>query len=257
MDISERKRAANQQNARRSTGPRTLEGKAKVRYNALKHGLLAKEVIVPLGDEYEKRADFDHLVHELYKHYAPVGPIEAMLVDKIAVAYWRLRRATRAEVGELIVEFDNIPGFETVPFLVAATILREQVEAADPNFDVATWLQVNEEELEELDPDLEWDPKEVAPYMNNLPPDQRKPWLLQALEKQQQKCAEQERAQLEQLERHRRARTVQRSLPESSEAAAKILRYETAIDRQLYRAIAELEKLQAGRRHSSSPASDS
>jgi hypothetical protein len=50
---------------------------------------------------------------------------------------------------------------------------------------------------------------------------------------------------------------VQRSLPESSEAVAKILRYGTTIERQLYRAIAELEKLQAARRHSSSPANDS
>jgi hypothetical protein len=58
MTISARKLAANQQNARRSTGPRTPEGKARVRHNALKHGLLAKEVIVPLGDEYENRADF-------------------------------------------------------------------------------------------------------------------------------------------------------------------------------------------------------
>jgi hypothetical protein len=50
---------------------------------------------------------------------------------------------------------------------------------------------------------------------------------------------------------------VQRSLPESSEAVAKILKYEAAIDRQLYRAIVELERLQAARRHTSSPASDS
>src|SRR5207245_10463291 len=114
MAISPRKLAANQQNARRSTGPRTPAGKARVRHNALKHGLLAKEVIVPLGDEFEKRAEFYGLLYDLYRHCAPVGPIEAMLVDRIAVAYWRLRRATRAEVGELIVELDNVPGCESL-----------------------------------------------------------------------------------------------------------------------------------------------
>jgi len=140
MAISPRKLAANQQNARRSTGPRTPAGKARVRHNALKHGLLAKEVIVPLGDEYEKRAEFYLLLDDLCQHYAPVGPIEAMLVDRIAVAYWRLRRATRAEVGELIVEIDKAPGFEAVPFLSGvAARLRKQVEAADPNFDFGTW----------------------------------------------------------------------------------------------------------------------
>ncbi len=42
------------------------------------------------------------------------GVSEAMLVDKIAVAYWRLRRATRAEVGELRLEFDKAAGFGAV-----------------------------------------------------------------------------------------------------------------------------------------------
>jgi hypothetical protein len=252
MAISPRKLAANQQNARRSTGPRTPTGKARVKHNALKHGLLAKEVIVPLGDEYKKRAEFDHLLDDLCQHYAPVGPIEAMLVDRIAVAYWRLRRATRAEVGELIVEIDNAPGFDGVPFLSGiAARLRTQVEAADQNFDFVTWLQNNEDVL----PDLGWDLKEVAAYINNLRSDERKPWLLQALEEEEQECTERERAQIWLIDRQNRALLVQRSLPGSSEAVAKILRYETMIDRQLYRAMAELEKLQAARRRTSSPAS--
>src|SRR5438309_6030883 len=110
MAISPRKLGANQENARRSTGPRTPEGKARVQHNALKHGLLAKEVIVPVGDEQEKRVEFELLLDDLWQHYAPVGPIEAMLVDKIAVADWRPRRATRAEVGELSLEFSKAAG---------------------------------------------------------------------------------------------------------------------------------------------------
>ena len=181
-----------------------------------------------------------------------VGPIEAMLVDRIAVAYWRLRRATRAEVGELIVEFDKDAGYGAVQhFSGVAEILRKQVEAADPNSDFGTWLQ-NEGVLA----DLGWDPKEVAAHINNLRSDERKPWLLQALEEKKQECLQCERAQLEQIDRHHQALLVQRSLPGSSEAVANILRYETTIDRQLYRAITELEKLQAARRRTSSPDSD-
>src|ERR1700722_7937783 len=37
--VSERKRAANRANARRSTGPRTAAGKARVAQNAVRHGL--------------------------------------------------------------------------------------------------------------------------------------------------------------------------------------------------------------------------
>jgi hypothetical protein len=42
---SEKQVQANRQNVLKSTGPKTLEGKAAVRHNAVKHGLLAKEVL--------------------------------------------------------------------------------------------------------------------------------------------------------------------------------------------------------------------
>jgi hypothetical protein len=47
---SERQKAANQANARRSTGPQTPEGKAVIRLNALRHGLLARDVVLPVED---------------------------------------------------------------------------------------------------------------------------------------------------------------------------------------------------------------
>ena len=255
MTISARKLAANQQNARRSTGPRTPEGKARVRHNALKHGLLAKEVIVPLGDEYEKRAAFYRLLADLGQHYAPVGPIEAMLVEMIAVAYWRLRRATRAEVGELIDEYDDVPPrVEDVPNLSGvAETLRRQVEAADPDSDFGTWLQNEGDILAGLG----WDLQEVAAHINKLRSDERKPWLLQTLEETKQECWQHQIEQVVQINRQNRELSVQRPLlgSGSSEAVANILRYETTIERQLYRAITQLEKLQATRRCPSSPAS--
>jgi len=48
---SNRKAEANRRNARKSTGPKTPEGKAAVRLNALKHGLLSREVLLPGEDE--------------------------------------------------------------------------------------------------------------------------------------------------------------------------------------------------------------
>jgi hypothetical protein len=111
-----------------------------VRHNALKHGLLAKEVIVPVGEEQEKRADFERLCDDLWQHYAPVGPVEEMLVEKIAIAYWRLRGATRAEVGELGLEFAKTAGSGAVLARMVAKMQKE-VEAADPNVDFGAWLQ--------------------------------------------------------------------------------------------------------------------
>jgi hypothetical protein len=96
---------ANRRNAQRSTGPRTPAGKARVKFNALKHGLLAKSVILPIRSRSEKRSRFDALLAQLIEELKPVGILEDMLVEKIAVSYWRLRRALRAEAGEIC---DNI-----------------------------------------------------------------------------------------------------------------------------------------------------
>src|SRR5439155_16166336 len=141
MAMSPRKLAPNRQTSRQSTGPRTAEGKARVRLNAVRHGLLAKEVIVPVGDEQEKRAEFELLFDDLRQHYAPDGPVEEMLVEKIAIAYWRLRRATRAEVGQLSLEVPRVQ--EGIGALLARKVaeLIEQVEEADGSCDFGAWLK--------------------------------------------------------------------------------------------------------------------
>jgi hypothetical protein len=41
--ISDRKLRANQENARKSTGPKTAHGKARARRNALKHGMTCEK----------------------------------------------------------------------------------------------------------------------------------------------------------------------------------------------------------------------
>jgi len=250
MPISPRKLAANQENARRSTGPRTPEGKEKVRLNAVRHGLLAKEVIVPIGDEQENRSKFERLCNDLWQHYAPVGPVEEMLVEMIAICYWRLRRATRAEVGELTVGIYASAGSgAVVVFSGVAARLHQQVKEADPNFDFGTWLHTDRSMAT-----LGWDVKQVGAYIKGLGPAERKAWLLQALEETMQSCLERERAQQARIDRHHQAAMVQRSIPGSGDTVDKILRYETTIQRQLHKTIAELEKLQsARRRRTSSP----
>jgi hypothetical protein len=90
---SERQKTANQANARHSTGPRTSEGKAAVRLNALRHGLLTRDVVLP-----EEDADaFEELFNQVRANLAPVGPIEQFLVDRVINSMWRLRRLERAE----------------------------------------------------------------------------------------------------------------------------------------------------------------
>jgi len=65
------KTEANRKNALKSTGPKTLEGKSIIRWNALKHGLLSKEITIKAGDGKESKAEFKVLLSELREDLQP------------------------------------------------------------------------------------------------------------------------------------------------------------------------------------------
>ena len=73
----------------------------------MKHGLLAKEIVVTVGDGAENPEEFNILLQDLKVQLNPDGILEEMLVEKIAVAYWRLRRAYKYEVGLIRNELDT------------------------------------------------------------------------------------------------------------------------------------------------------
>ncbi len=95
-----KKAAANRLNAQLSTGPRTEKGKNWSRRNALKHGILASALLVT-GGGAEDHAEFDGLLNGLYTDLVPVGTLEEMLVETIAICYWREGRALRCEAGQI------------------------------------------------------------------------------------------------------------------------------------------------------------
>ena len=84
---------ANRLNALKSTGPRTLAGKAMVAHNATKHGLLSRESLV----KGESEADLVGFGKRLRAQLAPVGELELLLVDRIVSTAWRLRRLVCVE----------------------------------------------------------------------------------------------------------------------------------------------------------------
>jgi hypothetical protein len=92
---SERQKAANRANARHSTGPKTPVGKAAVRLNALRHGLLTRDAVLPDEDAEA----FEELFNQVRTNLTPVGAIEEFLVDRVVIAMWRLRRLERAETA--------------------------------------------------------------------------------------------------------------------------------------------------------------
>ena len=93
--INTKQLEANRHNAEHSTGPRTPEGKAAVSGNAIKHGLCAQRTLIPGEDVRE----FAALREGLMTDVRPTGDLEYVLVERIATAAWRLKRATRYEVS--------------------------------------------------------------------------------------------------------------------------------------------------------------
>jgi hypothetical protein len=91
-----------------SGGPRTNAGKAISRWNALKHGILSKAVVLQDDGAGETQKEFDSLLKALQWELQPQGVVEEMLVEKIAVSHWRLRRVLCSEAGEFDLAFGNL-----------------------------------------------------------------------------------------------------------------------------------------------------
>lgn len=103
--ISEAKRRANQANARRSTGPRSPEGKAAVRLNAVRHGLAGATAVLPDEDA----AEFQTLLECLERRHAPQDESERAEMRRLAEAMWRQRRAAPLEAVTLqaVIELEE------------------------------------------------------------------------------------------------------------------------------------------------------
>ena len=87
---------ANRLNAKKSTGPRTPEGKANSRFNALKAGIDAGADAIPGEDADQLRA----LRADYYERFTPDRPEEYALVDSLIANDWLLRRLRKIE-GQL------------------------------------------------------------------------------------------------------------------------------------------------------------
>jgi hypothetical protein len=197
---SDRKAEANRRNALKSTGPKTPEGKTNVRLNAMRHGLLSKEVLLPGEDEEAFRELGEHLRDELQ----PVGELENLLVDRAVAAVWRLRRLGRVEAG------------------------------------IFVWERYGElaERAERYVRDLEEVLTNTTPRPN--------PNLYNSIGYEKAR----DKAHRMRSEQEDETATLGRTFARDADKAnafSKLSRYETAIERQLYKALHELERRQAAR----------
>ena len=120
------------ENGRKSKGPRTAAGKSISRLNAITHGILAREVVLPDVIEGEGVGEFNALHRQFWEHLAPEGPLEEMLVDRIVTAYWRMHRVLIAERGEVAgsVEAAQEAGRKMDSYKLYSAVMDGQLESS-------------------------------------------------------------------------------------------------------------------------------
>jgi hypothetical protein len=86
---------ASRANGARSRGPKTIAGKQSSSRNALRHGLLAKQVVLA----NEAAPNFDIVVAQHIRRFGPADGVELGMIEEMASAFWRLRRAWAIETN--------------------------------------------------------------------------------------------------------------------------------------------------------------
>jgi CRISPR/Cas system-associated endonuclease Cas1 len=290
MTVSEKQLEANKKNAPKG-GVKIPEGKAIIKYNALKHGLLAKEAVVTVGDGAENPDEFNALLDDLKTQLAPEGTLEEMLVEKIAVSYWRLRRAYRYEVGRIRDELDNANEdfynnttwdghkLNKTDEEIEQEIKQEQeqIEEWEKDKKQLTKMHKDGKSLEDIykwegnwewlfdkysylfpDDEQEWTPKGVREYLNNKDWSDEDIWqtLIEICDEKVKEYTEEITNLKKQKEKNRFKLQVIRKLGSipSKDELNRLLRYEGAIERQLYKAMNQLERLQRMRAGDNVPA---
>jgi hypothetical protein len=202
---SDKQAEANRRNALKSTGPNTPKGKAAVRRNPVKHGLLSQDVLLPGEDE----AVLKELGERMRDELQPAGELEVLLVDRIISCAWRLQRLGRVEAG--------VFAFELYGELAERTR------------------------------------REARTYTRTEGPDDEfiSQYLSRTVITDEQKHRE-ARYKARRLEGMRDAETPtlgQTFVRDANKANAfsKLSRYETTIERSLFKALHELQRLQAAR----------
>jgi hypothetical protein len=279
-------------------GPVTEEGKEVVKWNATQHGILSPAPVVP---GIEKREDWEDHRDGVLDSLSPVGHLEFVLAERVALLSWRLHRVTRFETESIALyqeqieedlarqrrfgsgvlgahhpeevrwklkdaqrthrtlkKLPGLPGDKHLSGGDAAGVLwgvsvyieDEDLEKVQPPFGVPEWAGV-EGDTAEWDG---WTVEMVIEYVDSMASatgESPEELLEAATEKARLEVISAKQA-LERVEKALERMSRERLLPDEK-TLEKVARYEAHLTRGLYKALHELEALQARRTGGAAP----
>ena len=146
---------ANQENAQKSTGPTSVEGKKKSSMNAVTHGIFSNIAILPGEDE----AFIQKLREDILATYQPQDTMEWCLVDRISIAMLRQVRLCEAEAAKLRMSMRPEILAESLSQILRHSTIR-RFKGHDLSDDMESNYQFYLKVIEELKP---------YPLIDNLP----------------------------------------------------------------------------------------
>ncbi|HDL02031.1 MAG TPA: hypothetical protein ENH23_07345 [candidate division Zixibacteria bacterium] len=108
MTISEKQLKANRENAKKSTGPKSSQGKIASSGNSRVHGLYTDKLILDSAHLKEDKVEFELLLESLRYELDPHTLSQDYMVQKIAVCYWRSKRVIAAETAHINNQLNTI-----------------------------------------------------------------------------------------------------------------------------------------------------
>jgi hypothetical protein len=104
---SEAKTKANRENAKKSTGPKTENGKRRVGLNPVTHGFAGQTCFIP---DHQREA-YNHHFEKFRAAYLPKGPTEEFMVQSLAELSW-----SSQQIRALSTNLMALLGTQPTPF---------------------------------------------------------------------------------------------------------------------------------------------
>jgi hypothetical protein len=267
----------------KATGPRTPQGKQRSKFNALKHGLQSKAVLL----QDESRAEYGSLLTGLREDLQPQGKLEAVLVENLAALLWRKRRLIQVESAEIskndflrgdslepediqqldctqqdgasVEEPSDSRGLKYIPKAMRV-LINYRIALEDDSLDEKEKLRIHEEivDLEKrhaTDRRIIQKVAELLHLSKALPkseeraddPDQSKKEIYRLLDAQLERFMSSYNILLDKVARRTMYSMLAPRIP-SQEVLDHLLRYEAHLSREFDRTMTQLERLQRMRK---------